>query len=182
MDNVEEVLSVLEHIHRDVIHNPRVMDVLDEKFLVYQAMSEADIPAHIWEESTVSEKVDVESDDIVTYHRKDMIWGHLRDKLPNLSRVALSVLTIPHSNATEERVFSLIRKNKTDFRSTLDLERSLNAIVTIEMNKPASLVPCHRFRPSTDLLKKCKAVCMEYNRAHAQWRWQLVLQISLIWM
>lgn len=59
-------------------------------------MSEADIPTYIWEQSTVTEKVDVESDDIVTYHCMDMIWGHLREKLPNHSRVALSVLTIPH--------------------------------------------------------------------------------------
>ena len=54
----------------------------------------------------------------VTHHWMDMIWGSLQEKLPNLSRVALAVLTIPHSNAGEERVFSMIRKNKTDFRST----------------------------------------------------------------
>ena len=45
MDNVEGVLSSLGHIHRDVINNPRAMDTLEEEFLVYQAMSEADIPA-----------------------------------------------------------------------------------------------------------------------------------------
>lgn len=37
MDNIEEVLSVLEHIHRDVIHYPHGINVLDEEFLVYQA-------------------------------------------------------------------------------------------------------------------------------------------------
>ena len=36
-----------------------------------------------------------------------------------LPHVMLSILTIPHSNAACERVFSFIRKNKTDFRSTL---------------------------------------------------------------
>jgi hypothetical protein len=98
----------------------------------------------------------------------DMIWGYLRDKLPNLSKVILSVLTIPHSNAAEERVFSMIRKNKTsDFRSNLDLETSLSAIMTIKMNKPTSLIPCHKFKPSTELLKKCKTVCREYSRAHS---------------
>lgn len=47
MDNVEGVLSSLGHIHRDVINIPRAMDTLEEEFLVYQAVSEADIPAHI---------------------------------------------------------------------------------------------------------------------------------------
>ena len=103
----------------------------------------------------------------VTYHRIDMIWGSLQEKLPNLSKVALAVLTIPHSNAGEERVFSMIKKNKTDFRSNLDLPRSLSSIMTIKMNKPANLLPCHTFKPSNSLLTKCKAACREYNRAHA---------------
>ena len=88
MDNVEGVLSSLGHIHRDVMNNPRAMDTLEEEFLVYQAMSEADIPAHIWKESKVEEKLDYET---VTYHRMDMIWGSLQEKLPNLSKVALDV-------------------------------------------------------------------------------------------
>ncbi len=167
MDNVEGVLTALEHIHSDIVNDPRAVDVLEEEFLVYQTMSEGDIPDHIWKESTVTEKLDVESGETITYHRMDMIWGHLRNKLPNLSKVALSCLTIPHSNAAEERVFSLIRKNKTDFRANLDLETSLSAIVTIKMNKPASLVPCHQFKPSTELLKKCKTACREYNKAHS---------------
>ena len=90
----------------------------------------------------------------------------MQEKLPNLSKVALGVLTIPHSNAGEEQVFSTIRKNKTDFRSNLDLRSSLSSIMTIKMNKPEDLLPCHRFKPSKNLLSKCKAACREYNRAH----------------
>ena len=100
-------------------------------------MSEADIPAHIWKESKVVEKLDDDSTE-VTYPWMDMIWGSLQEKLPNLREVALAVLTIPHSNAREERVFSMIRKKKTDFRSNLDLRRSLSSIMTIKMNKPAN--------------------------------------------
>ena len=166
MDNVKGVLSSLGHIHRDVINNPTAMDTLEEEFLVYQAMSEADIPAHIWKESKVEEKLDNDNAETVTYHRMDMIWGSLQEKLPNLSKVALGVLTIPHSNAGEERVFSTIRKNKTDFRSNLDLRSSLSSIMTIKMNKPEDLLTCHRFKPSKNLLSKCKAACREYNRAH----------------
>ena len=101
-------------------------------------MSEADIPAHNWKESKVVENLDDDGTE-VTYHWMDMIWGSLQEKLPNLSKVALAVLTIPYSNAGEQRMFSMIRKNKTDFRSNLDLRRSLSSIMTIKMNKPAQI-------------------------------------------
>ena len=134
--------------------------------MVYQTMSKTDIPEHVWEESAVIKKEDIDGGKTLTYHRMDMIWGHLRDKLPNLSKVAVSLLTIPHSNSAEERVFSLVRKNKRDFRANLDLETSLSSIITIKMNRPASLQACHQFKPSKELLKKCKAACRVYNRAH----------------
>lgn len=156
MDNVEGVLSSLGHIHRKMINNPRTMDTFEKEFLVYQAMSEADIRVHIWEESKVVEKLDDNSAEAVTYHRLDIIWGSLQEKLPNLSKVALAVLIIPHSNAGEERVFSVTRRNKTDFYSNLDLQRSLSSIMTIKMNKPEKLLPCPKFKPSNNLLTKCK--------------------------
>ena len=50
--------------------------------------------------------------------RADIVWGHLqkmttpdgRKRFPRLSKIALLVLTIPHSNAGEERVFSMIKR------------------------------------------------------------------------
>ena len=42
-------------------------------------------------------------------------------RFAHLCKVACLVLLIPHSNAEEERVFSMIRKNKTDFRNRLSL-------------------------------------------------------------
>ena len=51
-------------------------------------------------------------------------------------------------------------------RSNLDLRSSLSSTMTIKMNKPEDLLPCHRFKPSKNLLSKCKAACREYNRAH----------------
>ena len=159
MDNVE-VLSSLEHIHLDMINNSRVMDILEEEFLVYQTMSKTDIPKHVWKESAVVANTD--GGEILTYHRMNMIWRHLREKLPNLSKVALSLLTIPHSNAAEEQVFSLVRKNKTDFRANLDLETSLSSIITIKMNRPASLQAClqacHQFKPTKELLRRLPTV------------------------
>ena len=39
-----------------------------------------------------------------------------------LADVAKLVLVIPHTNADEERVFNMLRKNKTDFRGSLSLD------------------------------------------------------------
>ena len=51
----------------------------------------------------------------------DMVWGYLGQRFPLLSEIALAILVVPHSNAADEMVFSMVRKNKTGFRSRLDL-------------------------------------------------------------
>ena len=63
-----------------------------------------------------------------------MIWVYLRPKLLQVTNTALFLLTIPHSNAAEEKVFSMIDKNNTKFRSTLDLAMSLNVIMLINQS------------------------------------------------
>ena len=118
-----------------------------------------------------------------------MIWGSLQEKLPNLSKVALAVLTIPHSNAGEERGFSIIRKNKTDFRFNLDLRRSLSSIMTIKMNKPANLLPCHRFKPSNKPANKMQSSMQRIQQSPCHCSgttlnagyvlWTLVLQLFM---
>ena len=50
MDNIEEVLSALDHILGELINDPKAVDDLEEDFLVYQSMSDTDIPAHVWDE------------------------------------------------------------------------------------------------------------------------------------
>lgn len=69
----------------------------------------------------------MESDDD-THYRMDVIWHYLstlksgdgRFRFKRLSEVAMLVLTIPHSNADEERVFSMVRKNKLLSAQALD--------------------------------------------------------------
>lgn len=51
-----------------------------------------------------------------------ILWGNLKDRFPNLSDIAqtvLVVLAVPHSNETDERDFSMIKENKTEFRSNI---------------------------------------------------------------
>ena len=90
--------------------------------------------------------------------------GLFKGKIPLLSSIALCVLTIPHSNVAEERVFSPIKKNKTTFRSSLDLKTSLNSIMIIKMNTSEDLVPCYRTKLPIELLKKYKKACKDYNK------------------
>ena len=95
------------------------------------------------------------------------ITGEIKKSPPKLANIALFLLTIPHSNTGEERIFSIIGKNKTKFRSNLDNETSLNSIMLIKINKPESFKSCYQWKFSNEQLKKCKAACKEYNRQHS---------------
>ena len=76
-------------------------------------------------------------------------------RFQHLSKVAQLVLVLPHSNAEEERAFSLVRKNKTCFRGNLDINRTLSAIMTIKMNSTA---PCFEYKPTDEVVKNSKKV------------------------
>ena len=52
---------------------------------------------------------------------------------PRLWRLVRIILTISHSYAEEERVFFIVRKNKTCFRPRLNLEETLASIVTVKL-------------------------------------------------
>ena len=54
-------------------------------------------------------------------------------RFAHLSKVACLVPLIPHSNAEEERVFSMIRKNKTDFQNRLSLNAKLSSMLTVKL-------------------------------------------------
>ena len=70
-------------------------------------------------------------------------------------RIALLVLTLPHSNAEEERVFNLVTKN---VRLNLKLDGTLSSILTIKL---ANTAPCQDYEPPKEVLESA------YNRAHS---------------
>jgi len=83
--------------------------------------------------------------------------------LPTLSNDGNSpaVLVLPHRNAHEERVFSLIRKNKTTFRPFLQMDDTLASLLTIKTaNKKSS------FEPPEDWLVSAKKATWNYNKEH----------------
>ena len=90
--------------------------------------------------------------------KPDIIWSHMssmkrpdgQKRFPKLSRITFLVLTILHSNA-EERVFSMVRQNKTSFRPNLDEQETLESIMTIKMeigNQPLPKGGILKFPPS----------------------------------
>ena len=81
-----------------------------------------------------------------------------------LATVALLVLTLPHSNAEEECVFSLVTKNKTKFRPSLKLDGTLSSIITLKL---ANSEPCHKYELPNEVLKSAKKATMTYNQAHS---------------
>ena len=96
---------------------PALSTDLYDEFVSYQLLKKEDIPSLVWESALVTPESDA-----LPYTRIDTIWGHLAAlktgdgcnlKFPQLSLIAKLVLTIPHSNAGEEHVFSLVRLNKT---------------------------------------------------------------------
>ena len=97
----------------------------------------------------------------------DMVWCYLRQRFPLLSEIALAILVVPHSNAADERVFSMIRKNKIEFRSRLDLYRSLNSVINVKMSLPEQIKPYYGWKPDNEFLKNCRSAWKGYYRTHS---------------
>ena len=84
-------------------------------------------------------------------------------RFPNLSRLAKCLVALPRSNADTERVFSIVRKIVTDYRTEME-QSTLCALVSCKLN---SNCDCLKLDTPKVLLKKAKVATMEYNRAHS---------------
>ena len=84
----------------------------------------------------------------------------------HLQNVAELVVVLPHSNAGEERLFSMVRKNKTDTRSSLKLEGTLLNLLAMKVQYPEDTSPCFKFNPDENLISAAKKAAKEYNRGH----------------
>ena len=124
-------------------------------------MVKVNVPQHICDETFVK---DTSQSD---HYRMDTVWGYLQQKFPLLSEITLAILVVLHSNAGNQRVFSLMRKSKTEFGSRLDLSKSLNSVMRVKMSLPEEIQPYDRWKPDKELLKKYKSAYKEYNRVHS---------------
>ena len=161
---LEKTFSSVEYIvHRYHTLFPGLnMDRLNEQYLTYQLLVDEDIPKSVRE----SAGVDAEHP-----YRVDVLWAYLKDvKKPGLTQcefdllfqVAEVVMTIPHSNAGEERIFSLINKNKTPSRSSLNLDGTLSSLITVKTHIERPL----EWKPSASVLENAKKATKVYNNQH----------------
>ena len=117
---------------------PSVLDVLENQFLIYQI---AQLPDLVQNEKST----DKQWTSMVT--EKNASGELCYDRLAN------GILTIPHTNAECERVFSQVRKNKTDFRGTVSNETLESVLIT----KARQTTPCYMREFDSDFLKRAKS-------------------------
>ena len=116
------------------------MDSLQREFCLYQI---EDIPS-----------------DNMNMDRADNQWNEIGKtadasgnlKFCNLAAFMKNILSINHSNASCERVFSMARKNKTDFRSTMG-NKCLESLLILKQAGGE----CHKMSVPLNLVKKCKS-------------------------
>ena len=106
--------------------------------------------------------------------RMDVLWSYVGDMkdtaesvlcYPRLRKVARLILTIPHSNAEEESVFSIIRKNKTCFHPNLDPEETLASVVTVKL--AMELQNEESFKIPDEVLTASKTATYKYKIQHS---------------
>ena len=97
------------------------MERLKEEFISYQLLEESDVPADVWKQAVIY----VDDSAIPHLYSMDVVWAHLATRtnadgssqFTLLSRVAHLVLTIPHSNSAEERIFFHGQEEQNPFPS-----------------------------------------------------------------
>jgi hypothetical protein len=78
------------------------------------------------------------------------------------------ILVIPHSNAQEEGLFSMIRKNLTDTRKSLDIDGTLRNMLKVKLAQPESVHPCYTQKPTANMLAIAKKATNRYNEEHSK--------------
>jgi hypothetical protein len=84
-------------------------------------------------------------------------------KYPHLCSLMLGILSISHSNADSERIFSSVRKTENYDRGNLKTEK-LSELMVTKVHSQAKQKCCFNTKFSDDLLVKCKKAAMHYNR------------------
>ena len=120
-----DCFSLLSPFKSDIVK----MERLKDEFIEYQLLDSSCIPNDLWirteSHEDQSEPEFCTHIDAIWSHTKSMKLADLNPRFPNLCQVAELVIVIPHSNGSEERVFSLVTKNKTQYRPNLDIGETL---------------------------------------------------------
>ena len=151
------------------------MNELQQEFLLLQTIGLDDFEDHVREQAAIRA---YQSGEAVRY-RIDILWYYLNEfkvpgtqepKFGQLFKLAKAVLTIVHSNAEEESLFSRVRKNMTPQRASLSLDGTLSSIIAFQLNR-AQGEPCYKYNPSDQVChlgvqQRSKEVTWECNKEH----------------
>ena len=109
------------------------MEKLNEQFICYQLLVTEDIFQAVSETCGLQNEDDVHHiDDLWLYPATLKTPGSNDKDFDLLAKVTRCIMTIPHSNADEERIFSMINKNKTPSRSSLQDDDMLSSLFIIK--------------------------------------------------
>nr|XP_042896620.1 uncharacterized protein LOC122269097 [Parasteatoda tepidariorum] len=102
-------------------------------------------------------------DCVQSEERMDSKWAKLsvvfENKYAMLSKFMLSILAIPHSNAECERIFSLVTKAHTQFRSSMSV-KNLENLITV---KSRISEPCYKQKFDDEFFKRAKTAIVNHN-------------------
>ena len=60
----------------------------------------------------------------------------------------------------------MVRKNKTDSRSSLGLDGTLSNLLAMKLQYPDAITPCFEWNPDKALLSNSKKATTTYNQEH----------------
>ena len=134
-----------------------------EEFNKYQLLRDSDIPDHVME-SCKTDRGDLKLDSLWSFVGEMKNDAEKALLFPRFSKVVRLILTILHSNAEKERVFSIVRKNKTCFRPRLDPEETLASIVTVKLAMESESV--ETFNIPQEVLTAAESATYKYKPSH----------------
>ena len=76
--------------------------------------------------------------------------------LPHLPKVMVRILSIPHRNASCERIFSVVRKHRTDFRATMT--ETLQSLLILKQTGGE----CFNRKFTPEVITACKKATQEH--------------------
>ena len=137
------------------------IDELQQEFHEFQLLEETEIP-----NSPLNEKYP----DMVD--RIDIVWNRIGEitsvvgtkRFKCLFPIAKLILSLPHSNAEEER-FSLFKRTKSAFCPNLDLQETLRSIFTVKLTLKGEQI--QKMDTPDNILTRAQKVTWEYSKAHS---------------
>ena len=132
------------------------IDNLEEEVMDYVLTPSSLLPSVVIEEGKPTENTELCSYWQGMANMKT-INGIIR--FPLLTKLAKCLLSLPHT----ERVFSIVRKIITDYRTEME-QSTLCALVASKLNNDST---CFDLTPTKELLTQAKSSTMDYNKAHS---------------